>query len=207
MLKMHRFMRSLARNESTTASKKTLQRDMNGEISDATIDAYTLILSRLFLISNQLPFSPSVRSSLRLKQMEKRHFADPSIAAALLGIDQSSILNDLQTFGFLFEALAERDLSIYAAASGNMVKHYQDYRGNEADAVIESPDGRWGAVEIKLGAGEIDHAARTLLKVDAAMKESSGKGAAFLAVICGMVPHAYRREDGVNVIPLTALGV
>ena len=131
-------MRSLARNESTTASKRTIQRDMNGEISDATIDSYASILSRLFLLSNQLPFSPSIRSSLRLKQMEKRHFTDPSIAAALLGMNQSSLLNDLQTFGFLFEALVERDLSIYAAASGNMLRHYQDYRGNEVDAIIEA---------------------------------------------------------------------
>lgn len=207
IMKMHRFMRSLARNESTTASKRTIQRDMNGEISDATIDSYASILSRLFLLSNQLPFSPSIRSSLRLKQMEKRHFTDPSIAAALLGMNQSSLLNDLQTFGFLFEALVERDLSIYAAASGNMLRHYQDYRGNEVDAIIEAPDGRWGAIEIKLGAGEIDYAAKTLLKTDKAMQEASGRGSSFLAVVCGLSSYAYKREDGVNVIPITALGV
>ena len=207
IMKMHRFMRSLARNESTTASKRTIQRDMNGEISDATIDSYASILSRLFLLSNQLPFSPSIRSSLRLKQMEKRHFTDPSIAAALLGMNQSSLLNDLQTFGLLFEALVERDLSIYAAASGNMLRHYQDYRGNEVDAIIEAPDGRWGAIEIKLGAGEIDYAAKTLLKTDKAMQEASGRGASFLAVVCGISSYAYKREDGVNVIPITALGV
>ena len=207
MIKMHRFMRSLARNESTTASKRTLQRDMNGEISDVTIDSYSSILSRLFLVSNQLPFSPAVRSSLRLKQMEKRHFVDPSISAALLGMTEASLLSDLQTFGFLFEALTERDLSIYAEAYGCRRMHYQDYRNNEIDAIVEAPDGSWGAVEIKLGAGEIDHAAHTLLKADKAMREASGKGASFLAVICGLTTYAYKREDGVNVIPLTALGV
>ena len=102
-----------------------------------------LILSRLFLLSPQLPFSPSVRSSLRLKQMEKRHFADPSIPAALLGLRPESLINDLQTFGFLFESLVERDLAIYAEAKGCRLMHYQDYRDNEIDAVIEAPDGSW----------------------------------------------------------------
>lgn len=207
LLKMHRFMRSLARNESTTASKKVLMRDMNGEITDETVNSYLQILSRLFLLSPQQPFSPAVRSSLRLKQMEKRHFTDPSIAAALLGMRQDYLIKDLQTFGFLFESLVERDLAVYAAASGCRLMHYQDYKNNEIDAVIEAPDGSWGAVEIKLGAGEIDYAAKTLLKADKAMREASGKGASFLAVVCGLASYGYCREDGVNVIPVTALGV
>lgn len=207
LLKMHRFMRSLARNESTTASKKVLMRDMNGEITDETVNSYLQILSRLFLLSPQQPFSPATRSSLRLKQMEKRHFTDPSIAAALLGMRQDYLIKDLQTFGFLFESLVERDLAVYAAASGCRLMHYQDYKNNEIDAVVEAPDGSWGAVEIKLGAGEIDYAAKTLLKADKAMREASGKGASFLAVVCGLASYGYCREDGVNVIPVTALGV
>ena len=171
------------------------------------MNSYLQILSRLFLLSPQLPFSPNVRSSLRIKQGEKRHFVDPSISAALLGLSTSSLIDDPQTFGFLFESLAERDLSIYAEASGCHLMHYQDYRNNEIDAIVEAPDGSWGAVEIKLGAGEIDYAAHTLLKADKAMREASGKGASFLAVICGLTTYAYKREDGVNVIPLTALGV
>ncbi len=207
ILKMERFMRSLARNESTTASKRVLIRDMNGEISDETVSSYLQILSRLFLLSPQLPFSPSVRSSLRLKQMAKRHFADPSIPAALLGLRPESLINDLQAFGFLFESLVERDLAIYAEAKGCRLMHYQDYRDNEIDAVIEAPDGSWGAIEIKLGANEIDYAAKTLHKANKAMTEATGKGAAFLAVICGLSSYGYCREDGVNVIPITALGV
>ena len=207
LLKMHRFMSSLARNESTTASKKVLMRDMNGEITDETVNSYLQILSRLFLLSPQQPFSPAVRSSLRLKQMEKRHFTDPSIAAALLGMRQDHLIKDLQTFGFLFESLVERDLAVYAAASGCRLMHYQDYKNNEIDVVVEAPDGSWGAVEIKLGAGEIDYAAKTLLKADKAMREASGKGASFLAVVCGLASYGYCREDGVNVIPVTALGV
>ena len=207
LLKMHRFMRSLARNESTTASKKVLMRDMNGEITDETVNSYLQILSRLFLLSPQQPFSPAVRSSLRLKQMEKRHFTDPSIAAALLGMRQDHLIKDLQTFGFLFESLVERDLAVYATASGCRLMHYQDYKNNEIGAVVEAPDGSWGAVEIKLGAGEIDYAAKTLLKADKAMREASGKGASFLAVVCGLASYGYCREDGVNVIPVTALGV
>lgn len=207
MVKMHHFLRSLARNESTTASKRVLIRDMNGEITDETVNSYIDILSRLFLLSPQLPFSPSIRSSLRLKQMEKRHFTDPSIAAALLGLSVESLMNDLQTFGFLFESLVERDLAIYANATGCKLLHYQDYKDNEADAIIEAPDGSWGAIEIKLGTGEIDHAAKILSKVDKAMKEATGKGASFLAVICGLSSYGYTREDGINVIPITALGV
>ena len=207
LIKMNRFMRSLARNESTTASKRTIIRDMNGEISDETINSYQQILSRLFLISPQLPFSPSVRSSLRLKQMEKRHFTDPSIAAALLGVTQEALMKDLQTFGFLFESLVERDLSIYASARGARLLHYQDYKDNEVDAIIEAPDGSWGAIEIKLGTGEIDYAAKTLHKADSTMRDATGKGASFLAVITGLSSYGYCREDGVNVIPITALGV
>ena len=205
--KMNRFMHSLARNESTTASKRTLIRDMNGDISDETINCYLDILSRLFLISPQLPFSPSIRSYLRIKQMEKRHFTDPSIAAALLGLTATSMLNDLETFGFLFEALVERDLSIYASASGCRLFHYQDYKDNEVDSIIEAPDGSWGAIEIKLGSNQIDIAAKNLIKTNKAMKEATGKNASFLAVICGLTQYAYCREDGVNVIPITALGV
>jgi len=204
--KMRKFMCSLARNESTTASKKTIIRDLNNEISDETINSYTQILSQLFLLSPQLPFSPSVRSTLRLKQMEKRHFTDPSIAAALLRITAKGLMNDLQAFGFLFEALVERDLSIYASSSGCKLYHYQDYKDNEVDAIVESPDGAWGAIEIKLGAGEIDYATKTLLKADKAMREATGKGASFLAVVCGLISYGYTREDGINVIPITALG-
>ena len=180
---------------------------MNGEISDETINSYHQILSRLFLLSPQLPFSPSVRSSLRLKQMDKRHFTDPSIPAALLGLRPESLINDLQTFGFLFESLVERDLSIYASAKGCRLFHYQDYKDNEIDAIIELPDGSWGAIEIKLGANEIDYAAKTLHKANKAMIEATGKAAAFMAVICGLSSYGYCREDGVNVIPITALGV
>ncbi len=206
--KMHQFMRSLARNESTTASKRVIMKDMNGEISDATINSYTDILTRLFLLSPQLPFSPSVRSSLRVKQMEKRHFTDPSIAAALMGLRVESLMKDLKTFGFLFESLVERDLAIYASATGSRLMHYQDYKDNEIDAIIEAPDGSWGAIEIKLGAGEIDAGAKSLLRVNKTIKENSnGNGASFLAVICGLTSYGYRREDGVNVIPITALGI
>ena len=202
--KMSRFMRSLARNESTTASKRTIQRDLNGDISDETIDNYSNILARLFIIADQRPYSPSVRSSVRLKQMSKRHLTDPSLAAALLGLSVKSLFSDLQTFGFLFEALAERDLAVYAAAGDSAVMHYQDYRDNEADAVVVREDGRFGLIEIKLGTAEIDSAAKSLLKIQAVMA-SSGAEPSFLCVISGMSRYAYRRQDGVYVIPLTAL--
>ncbi|HIU79286.1 MAG TPA: ATP-binding protein, partial [Candidatus Avilachnospira avicola] len=137
--KMHLLLRSLARNESTTATNRTLLRDIK-EVDDEDIDnntlaAYLDIFKRLFITDNQQPFSSGIRSSMRLKQAEKRHFADPSLACALLKVTPSGLLNDLETLGFLFEALCERDLRIYAESFGGQLYHYQDYRNQEIDAV------------------------------------------------------------------------
>jgi hypothetical protein len=111
-------------------------------------------------------------------------------------------MQDLKTFGFLFEALCERDLRIYAEAAGGHLFHYRDYAGREIDAVVELPDGRWGAFEIKLGANQIDKAAANLLSIKESMAE---KPPAFLCVICGLTNMAYTRKDGVMVVPITAL--
>lgn len=205
LMKISQFMRSLARNESTTASRNTIRNDLNGEISEETAGNYLTILSRLFLLDDVPPFCPSVRSSLRIKQMAKHHYVDPSIPAALMNLNVRGIMGDLQTFGFLFESLVLRDLKIYCDANDYKLFHYQDYRDNELDAIIESDDGSYGAIEIKLGTGEIEKGVKSLLKTDKAMKEAFGKGAKFLCVISGLSPYAYKRPDGVYVVPLTAL--
>ena len=120
--------------------------------------------------------------------------------------EEKGLMNDLNTFGFLFEALCERDLKIYAESFGANLYHYQDYRNREIDTVIELPDGEWAAVEIKLGAAQIDEGAGNLLKIDHEIKKDEGrKPPKALIVICGMTNAAYRREDGVFVVPITAL--
>ena len=207
--KMWLLLRSLARNESTTVTNKKLKNDIK-EIDDEDIDidtvsSYLDIFNRLFLIDNQPPYSEKIRSSVRLKQAEKRHFCDPSLACSLLNITPKMLINDLETLGFLFEALCERDLKIYADTFNGKLFHYQDYEDNEMDAVIEMQDGSYIGFEIKLGANQIDAAADNLLKIKNKIKSESGKVPKVLCVICGMSNAAYKREDGVYVVPITAL--
>ncbi len=208
--KMNLLLRSLARNESTTATNTSLAKDIkdfdDAEIDKDTVAEYLDIFKRLFIIENQLPFSTNIRSSVRVKQAEKRHFCDPSIACALLGATPEKLLGDLNTLGFLFEALCERDLRIYAEAMGASLYHYQDYDSKEIDAVIELADGDWCAFEIKLGANQIDDAAKNLLEINQKIKDDpKGKPAKVLCVICGLSNAAYKRPDGVYVVPITAL--
>ena len=176
------------------------------DIDGNTVAAYLDIFNRLFITDNQPPFSTQIRSSVRVKQGEKRHFSDPSLACALMKATPSGLLGDLETLGFLFEALCERDLRIYAESFGANLYHYQDYSGQEIDAVIELADGQWCAFEIKLGANQIDAAAANLLKMKKQMSEDpKGKPPAVLCVLCGMASAAYQRPDGVFVVPITAL--
>jgi predicted AAA+ superfamily ATPase len=208
--KMWLLLRSLARNESTTATNKTLKNDIKAvddeDINVETVASYLDIFKRLFLIDNQPPFSANIRSSVRIKQAEKRHFSDPSLACALLKVTPESLLNDLETLGLLFEALCERDLRIYAESFGGQLYHYQDYRNREIDAIVSLPDGRWCAFEIKLGANQIDEAAYNLIKIrDELAKEKNAVSPSVLCVICGLSNAAYQRDDGVYVVPLTAL--
>ena len=208
--KMIRLLKSLARNESTTVSNKTLKKDIKEkdgiDISDQTIAEYLDVFRRLYVIEDQLPFSPNIRSSVRVKQGSKRHLTDPSIACSLLGINEDGLINDLETMGFLFEAMCERDLWIYAQSFDGKLFHYQDYKGKEIDAIVEMPNGDWGAFEIKLGANQIDDAAKSLLSIKNSIeKEGRSKEPKFLCVICGLTNAAYKREDGVFVVPITSL--
>ena len=137
--------------------------------------------------------------------MEKRHLADPSLACALLGAGETTLLSDLSTLGFLFEALCERDLKVYADTFDASVYHYQDYKNREIDAVIEMKDGSWAAFEIKLGANQIDEAAANLIKIRDSLKAEGAGYPKFMGVICGLANAAYCRKDGVFVIPITSL--
>ena len=203
------LLRSLARNECTCASDLSLLNDIgeteNESLGRNTVTKYLESLNRLFLFNNQKPFSPNFCSSLRVKQMEKRHFSDPAMACALLNLTSTKLLQDLNTFGFLFESLVERDLDIYSQSFGGKLFHYQDYKNNEMDAVIELEDGEWCAFEIKLGAKRIEEGAKNLIKVSSEIAKSGGKPPKIQCVICGLSNAAYRRADGVYVVPITAL--
>ena len=207
--KIHLLLRSLARNESTTASNRVLKNDIHEidaeNIDDDSITNYLDVCHRLFLTDNLPPFSPETRSSIRIKQSEKRLLADPSLACGLLAFSPQGLIHDLNTFGFLFEAMCLRDLRIYANSFGAELYHYQDYRDNEIDAIIELPDKSWCAIEIKLGAHQIDSAAQGLLKINKKIEANGGIPASELCVICGLSNAAYQRQDGVFVVPITAL--
>ena len=208
--KVKLLLKSLARNESTTVSNKTLKKDINEkdneDIDIDTLASYLNALDKLFLLDNDEPFSTNIRSSVRVKQSEKRHFADPSMACALLNIkEENKLINDLETFGFLFEAMVERDLKIYADSFNAKCYHYQDYQDKEIDSVIELENGEWCAFEIKLGVHQIENAAKDLLKLKEQIEKDNGKAPSVLCVICGLTNAAYKRPDGVYVVPITAL--
>lgn len=203
-----RVIRSLARNTSTQASARTIASDVAG--TDGGIDYHTVIdyinaLTRVFVVEDLPAWSPSLRSSGPLRSAVTRHFADPSLAAAALGAGVERLLSDAETLGLLFESLVIRDLRVYGQAIGALVSHYRDATDTEADAVLEMRDGRWAAFEAKLGPNRIDDGAKTLLRVvDHVDTERHGRPA-FLAVVTGW-GYAYRRPDGVFVIPVGALG-
>lgn len=208
--KVRLLLKSLARNESTTVSNMTLKKDINEkdheDIDIDTLASYLNALDKLFLLDNDEPFSTNVRSSVRVKQSEKRHFADPSIACSLLNIrEENKLINDLETFGFLFEAMVERDLKVYADSFNAKCYHYQDYQDKEIDSVIELKNGEWCAFEIKLGANQIEKAANDLLNLKKKIEDEDGKVPSVLCVICGLTNAAYQRPDGVYVVPITAL--
>ena len=208
--KIFRLLRSLARNESTVVSNATLRRDIrdtDGEtINEETIADYLNLLQRMFLRLDQPAFDPNMRSSVRVGKSVKRHFVDPSLAVAAMEASDEMLGKDLNTLGFLFEALCERDLQIYAADFHGKLFHYRDGAGREIDAVVEHPDGSWAAIEIKLGGNQIDQAAEGLLNIRAAMEnDPKAKPPKVLCVICGLGEYAYQRKDGVFVVPITML--
>lgn len=218
-------LRSLARNESTLATMKRVHRDTGipldperpliteGDRDDGgdpavsydTMVDYIDALDRLYLIADQPAFSVSLRSSVKVAGAAKRHLTDPSLSASILGAGPERLKNDPNTFGFLFEALCERDLDIYIKADGGRLYHYRDYKGREIDAVVELKDGRWGAIEIKVGFGQVDAGAENLVKVRNALVESGVAAPSFLCVLYGTGGPAYRRPDGVYVVPICAL--
>ena len=207
--KVELLLKSLARNESTTVTNTTLKKDIKDkdfdDINVDSISSYLNMLNSLYILENIPPYSNNIRSSLRLKQSEKRHFVDPSLPSALLNLTLEKLLGDLELLGFLFESLVIRDLLTYVEAFNAKLYHYQDYNNNEIDAVIELEDGSWCGIEIKLGANQIEDAAQNLIKINNLIEKNGGEKANSLCVICGLTNAAYKREDGVYVVPITSL--
>jgi hypothetical protein len=201
--KVGRLLRSLARNAGTYASATGMAEDIGG-ITVQTVLEYLASLERLMIVEDQPAWSPHLRSRSRLRSAAKRHFVDPSLAVAALRATPEGLLKDMNLLGFLFESLVIRDLRVYAQSMDAEVLQYRDNTGLEVDAVIQCADGRWGAVEIKLGTGMVEQGAASLLKfVDRVDTDKCG-APSLLAVITGM-GYGYSRDDGVTVIPFGAL--
>jgi predicted AAA+ superfamily ATPase len=201
------LLRSLARNIATTATYQTIRTDMEATditISDKTISSYMNALRRIFVVEDLPAWSPSLRSKTAIRTSEKRHFVDPSIATAALRTNPEGILKDFQYFGFLFEALCTRDIRVYAQTNDGDVFHYRDKSGLESDLIVRLHDGRWAAIEVKLGKKQIDEAAENLLALKARINEDKMGEASFLMVITGG-QYASRRNDGVLVVPVACL--
>lgn len=205
--KMEMLLKSLARNESTLASNETLIKDIieneYDSINKETVGEYLNVLDKLFLIENQQAFNPNVRSRDNVGKTAKRHLTDPSLACALLGLNYNKLINDLNTFGFLFEALVERDLRIYSEYNDGELRHFRNnVSGLEVDAIVINEDGEYGAIEIKLGANQIEESKENLLK----FYEKVDKKPKFMCIICGLWGNVVKDPvSGIYILPITSL--
>ena len=201
------LLRSLARNISTTANYHTIKQDFEAtdiSLSDKTISTYINALRRIFVVEDINAWSPSLRSKTAIRTSEKRHFVDPSLATAVMRINPEGVLADFEYFGFLFESLCTRDIRIYAQANDADVFHYRDKTGLEADLIIRQRNGKWAAIEIKLGNKQIEEAAQNLLTLRAKIDEEKMGKDAFLMIVTGS-QYAYQRNDGIWVVPIGCL--
>jgi hypothetical protein len=189
------------------ATIQTIKNDIeatDSSISDKTISLYLNALRRIFVVEDLPAWLPSLRSKTAIRTSVKRHFVDPSIATAILRTNPEGVLNDFKTFGFLFESLCTRDVRIYAQAIDGDVFHYHDKNGLESDLIVRLRDGRWGAIEVKLGNKEIEEAAKNLLTLNSRIDSTKMGEASFLMIITGG-QFAYRRNDNVFVVPIGCL--
>ncbi|MFA4929009.1 MAG: DUF4143 domain-containing protein [Patulibacter sp.] len=202
-----RVLQSLARHTSTSASMQTIVRDTAGPDAAAvdrdTVRSYLDALERLMIVEDVPAFRPHLRSSHALRHAATRHFVDPSLAVAALGASPVSLRGDLRTFGLLFESLVIRDLRVYAQALDADLWHYRDESDLEVDAIVTAHDGAWAAIEIKLGPGQVDTAAASLLRF-ADRVDTERLGPPVLVVVTG-TGYGYVRPDGVRVVPVGAL--
>lgn len=204
------LLRSYARHVGSQAPLETIRKDMLANQADTfdqvTLYSYIDALKKIFVIEDAPAWNPNIRSKTAIRSTDTRYFIDPSIATAALGIGPKDLIHDLNTMGFLFENLAVRDLRIYSELLDGNVYHYRDKSGLECDAVIHLRNGSYGLVEIKLGGDKlIEEGAETLKALSELIDTNSMKAPSFMMVLCAQAPFAYKRNDGVYVVPITSL--
>lgn len=206
-----RIMLSYARNQGTQATVGTILADIksNGDerMSDSTVYSYIKALKEIFVIEDSIAWNPNLRSKTAIRTSDTRYFIDPSIATAALGMGPKDLINDMETFGFIFETLAIRDLRVYADALDGKVYHYRDKNNLECDAVIHLRNGSYGLVEVKIGGTEpIREGAESLKTLSSKIDSTRMKTPSFMMVLTGIGNFAYKRpEDGVLVVPIGCL--
>ena len=203
-------MRSLARNQATQAPMSLIKADMaandTSNLDEDTIAKYINALNMIFVTEDMNAWNPNLRSKTAVRTSATRYFTDPSIATAALGLGPDDLMNDLNTFGLLFETLCVRDLRVYASALDGEVLHYRDSKGLECDAVVHLRNGSYGLLEIKLGGDKlIEEGCANLKKLSEKIDTTRMKAPSFLAVVTAVGNYAYRRADGVYIIPIACM--
>jgi len=204
------LLRSYARNISQAIPYSTIRKDMlandSSTLDEDTVADYIKALKKLFVIEDLAAWNPNIRSKAAIRTSDTRHFVDPSIGTASLGLGPKDLINDLKSFGFFFEDMAIRDLRVYAEALDGKLYHYRDSSGLECDAVLHRRDGSYALLEVKLGGeANINEGAANMLKLSASIDTDKMPSPSFMAVIVGVGKYAFRREDGVYVIPIGCL--
>lgn len=208
--RVKRLMRSYARNQGGQVPNTVLAQDISineaTTINEETVASYVNALRKIFVVEDLPAWNPNLRSKTAIRSADTRYYVDPSIATAALGIGPNGLLNDLKTFGFVFETLCVRDLRVFADSLGGKAYHYRDKNGQECDVVIHLRNGKYGLIEIKLGGDKlIEYGAETLKSMEAKIDTAKMDTPSFLMVLTGTGDWAYRRKDGVYVVPIGCL--
>jgi len=208
--RVHRLLRSYARHQGASVAYAAIRADLienEGESFDVeTVASYIKALEMIFVIEDVEAWNPNLRSKTAIRSSDTRYFTDPSIATAALGIGPADLMSDLNTFGLIFETLCMRDLRVYAEALNGSVYHYRDKNGLECDAVVHLRDGRYGLIEIKLGGDRlIEEGASTLKSLANLIDTTKMNKPSFMMVLTATGDYAFRREDGVLIVPIGCL--
>ncbi len=208
--RVKRLMRSFARNQGAQIGYTTLRDDIQandtGSLNEDTVASYVNALKKIFVIEDMPAWNPNLRSKTSIRSADTRYYIDPSIATAALGIGPNDLVNDLNTMGLLFETLCVRDLRVYAESIGGDVLHYRDKSGLECDTVIHLRNGRYGLAEIKLGGQRlIEEGVENLKALEKKIDTSKMPGPSFMMIVVGIGDFAYRREDGIYIVPIGCL--
>ena len=206
-VKVRALLSSLARNESTLAGMRSIERDLGVDVSKNTITGYMDALRRINIVDDVPAWHPALRSPVKLRQGAKRHLADSSLAVALIGADPESLSSDPKTLGLLFESLVLHDLKVYAAASDATVSHYHDADDLEVDAIVHRRDGSWVAVEVKLGSPQVPEAVENLLRLERKLVDRGERPPAAKLIVIGFGMPAHVTSEGIVVAPVDTLGI